>query len=151
MRFWCNQNWSFSSADLRGFTSWLSCPSVRFSRRDDLDPVRHFHVVQAGLSIENNLARFARIVITIKVGHRDFNCADQSCFPVFPFPCKRLRFVFHWSRSPVQFRPAWRVRSLDKSESAKVTPAVLKECWDTARSYATGVRSGSLEPKEITT
>jgi hypothetical protein len=26
---------------------WLSYPLVRFSRRDDLDPIRHFHVVQA--------------------------------------------------------------------------------------------------------
>ena len=38
-----------------------------------------------------------------------------------------------------------------KAESAKVTPAVLKECWNTARSRASGVRSGSLEPRELTT
>lgn len=46
----------------------------------------------------------------------------SDLFPRLPFPCKRLRFVFHWSRSPVRFRRA----SLDKRGNCKGDASGLK-------------------------
>jgi hypothetical protein len=58
----CSLSWAFDVIRIDRFLRLiyaallLAFVSVSwFSRRDDLDPVRHFHIVQAGLSIENNL------------------------------------------------------------------------------------------------
>ena len=54
-----------------------------------------------------------------------FDCADHTRFRIFPFPCKRLRFVFHGLGLDSKV-VGWRLSLLDNDDGCYRSVGICK-------------------------